>query len=423
MSCAPNKKLAVVLKGYPRLSETFIAQEILELERRGLQMIIVSLRQPTDTRRHPVHDEIKSPVYYLPEYLYREPLRVLRAWRQVRRWPLYKKLRSTWLKDLVRDPTPNRGRRFGQALVLASELRTKVDRLHAHFLHTPSSVTRYAALLCALPWSASAHAKDIWTTPDWEKREKLSACEWLVTCTAANRDHLAALAPPGRVELVYHGLDLGRFPAPSVPRIPASGRSESDPITILSVCRLVEKKGMDVLLRALAQLPASLHWRLIHVGGGPLKDRLRQLAVELGIAPRITWRGALTQDQLLPVYRDAEIFALASRIARDGDRDGLPNVLMEAQSQALACIATSVSAIPELIEHEHTGLLVKPESVEALARALERLIADPLRRTRLAAAGKARVTAEFSMQANIERLAAKFGVGEVRSSAPRVARR
>src|SRR5919201_3198698 len=204
-------RVAFVLKGYPRLSEAFIAQEIAALERRGLDILIVSLRRPTDERVHPVHREIRAPVCYLPEYLLREPWRVLRAWRAVRKFPTYESARTQWLRDLGRDPTPNRLRRFGQALVLAAELPRDVERLHAHFLHTPASVARYAAALLGLPWSGSAHAKDIWTTPDWEKREKLASCEWLVTCTRANRDHLAALAPAGRVELVYHGVDLARF--------------------------------------------------------------------------------------------------------------------------------------------------------------------------------------------------------------------
>ncbi|HSU78111.1 MAG TPA: hypothetical protein VLI89_13615, partial [Burkholderiales bacterium] len=260
-------RVAFVLKGYPRLSEAFIAQEIAALERRGLDILIVSLRRPTDDRRHPVHGEIRAAVHYLPEYLYREPLRLLRAWLSVRKWRTYAAARSHWLRDLRRDPTPNRVRRFGQALVLAAELPRDVGRLHAHFLHTPASVARYAAILRELPWSGSAHAKDIWTTPEWEKREKLAACDWLVTCTRANHAHLAALAPAGRVELVYHGIDLARFPAHRALRGAADGSDARHPVRILTVARLVEKKGTDVLLEALARLPAGLHWRLRHVGG------------------------------------------------------------------------------------------------------------------------------------------------------------
>ena len=403
-------RVAFVLKGYPRLSETFIAQEIAALERRGLQIMIASLRRPTDGRRHAVHDEIRASLLYLPEYLLLEPLRVLRGWLKSRKLAAYRETRALWFKDLLRDPTANRIRRFGQALVLAAELPPDITRLHAHFLHTPASVARYAALLRGLPWSGSAHAKDIWTTPEWEKREKLASCEWLVTCTAANREHLAALAPPGRVELAYHGIDLARFAPSSSPARARDGRNPADPVVILSVARLVEKKGTEVLLEALARLPRHLHWRFVHVGGGPLRGKLVRQAQRLGIHQRVTWRGALTQDRLLAEYRGADLFALASRIAADGDRDGLPNVLMEAQSQALACVATRVSAIPELVRDGQTGVLVEDSHPAALARALEALIGNPARRRALGQAGQARVAESFALDANLEPLARKFGL-------------
>jgi len=423
MGAARPGRVAVILKGYPRLSETFIAQEIAVLEQRGLEILIVSLRFPTDDRAHPVHAEIRAPRLYLPEYLYREPLRVLRAWWRVRGWPAYAQVRALWIRDLLRDPTPNRGRRFGQALVLASELPGDVKHLHVHFLHTPASVTRYAAALRGLPWTGSAHAKDIWTTPDWEKREKLQACEWLVTCTAANYEHLAALAPDGRVELVYHGVDLTRFPPPLAPRRERDGAAAADPVVVLSVGRLVEKKGVDILLRALALLPPSLHWRFVQVGGGPLRRALEAQARALGISGRVTWRGALSQEQLLEQYRAADVFALASRVAHDGDRDGLPNVLMEAQSQDLPCLATNISGIPELVEAGVTGVLVPPESPEALARELQSLIADPARRRALGEAGRARVAARFALESNVIRLAEKFGLCEQSGTIARTAAR
>lgn len=403
-------KVAFVLKGYPRLSEAFIAQEIAALERRGLDILIVSLRKPTDGKRHAIHEQVRARVLYLPEYLLLEPLRVLRSWLRLRKRSTYEQTKALWLRDLRRDPTPNRMRRFGQALVLAAELPPEIERLHAHFLHTPASVTRYAAKLLGLRWTGSAHAKDIWTTPEWEKREKLADCDWLVTCTGVNRDHLASLSPPGRVELVYHGIDATRFPPPAVPRPGAEG-----PVRLLCVARLVEKKGIDVLLDALARLPAGLPWHLVHVGGGPLKDELRERARMRGIADRIEWRGAQTQDALLDEYRRAHIFVLASRIADDGDRDGIPNVLAEAQSQGLACVATRVSAIPELVRDGETGVLVEAEDPAGLAGALEALMRDPQRRRRLGEQAQRAVLAEFQMEANVDRLAAKFGLGHAHS--------
>ncbi len=410
MSETAGSRVAFVLKGYPRLSETFIAQEILALERRGLQILIVSLRHPTDGRRHPIHEEIRAPVLYLPEYLHHGVMRVVRAWLRIRRLATYPALRALWLTDLRRDFSASRIRRFGQALVLADELPPDIVSLHAHFLHTPSSVTRYAAALRGLPWSGSAHAKDIWTTPEWELREKLASCEWLVTCTASNRDHLANLAPEGTVELVYHGLDLDRFPAHAAGDAARTGSTLENSVTILSVGRLVEKKGADVLLSALARLPSACQWRLVLVGGGPLDRKLRRLAESLGIASRVEWRGSMTQTELLDEYRAADIFALASRVAADGDRDGLPNVLMEAQTQGLPCVATQVSAIPELIEHGVTGLLVPPDSPDALAAAIHELIRDPALRQALGSAGQMRMANMFSMNANIGKLARKFGL-------------
>ena len=168
-----SANVVMVLKGYPRLSETFIAQEILGLQQAGLLLQLVSLRRPTDAAIHPVHSEIRIPVHYLPEYLYQEPRAVFNAWQSVRRLPGYRKALAAWFSDLSRDPSPNRARRFGQALVLARALPTATALIYAHFLHTPASVARYAAMMRSLPWAVSAHAKDIWLTPEWEKIEKL----------------------------------------------------------------------------------------------------------------------------------------------------------------------------------------------------------------------------------------------------------
>ena len=410
-AAAARDRVAFVLKGYPRLSETFIAQEILALERRGLGILIVSLRQPTDRAIHPVHAAIGAERLYLPEYLCREPGRVWRGWRRARRLPGYRRARRAWLADLLRDPTPNRVRRFGQALVLAAERPANVAHFHAHFLHTPASVARYAATIAGIDWTVSAHAKDIWTIPDWEKREKLGEARWAVTCTAAGCAHLASLAPrPERVALCYHGLDLERFSPP--PRRPrgSDGSDPQSPVVLLSVGRAVPKKGYDDLLAALALLPAGLAWRLVHIGGGGLAEGLRSRAESLGLAPRIEWRGAESQPAVLDAYRRADLFVLAAKVAGDGDRDGLPNVLMEAQSQRLACIATRVSGIPELIADGATGLLVAPGDPPALARALARLIGDPERRAMLGAAGEERVRGAFAMDAGIDLLARRFGL-------------
>jgi colanic acid/amylovoran biosynthesis glycosyltransferase len=400
--------VAVLVKGWPRLSESFIARELVALEARGLALLLVSLRHPTDRARHPDHERLRAPLLYLPEYLHQEPLRVLRGLlRAIGRPGLGAALRA-WLRDVVRDPTPNRGRRLGQALVLAAELPPSVRRLHAHFLHTPASVARYTALLTGLPFSISAHAKDIWTTPAWEKREKLRAADFTVTCTRANLEHLRALAPDADTTLLYHGVDAQLF-APPAARPARDGSDPADPVRLLAVARAMPKKGLDTLLEALARLPSGLAWRLDHVGGGPLLDALRARAEQLGLARHITWHGGQPQPRVIELMRAADLFALPARIAADGDRDGLPNVLLEAMATGLPVVSTPVSAIPEAVEAGRTGLLVPPDDPAALAAAIERLARDPRLRQHLGTAGREAVLARFTDEAGLDRLAARLG--------------
>jgi glycosyltransferase involved in cell wall biosynthesis len=404
-------RVAFVVKGYPRLSETFIAQEILALERRGLEILIVSLRHPTDRAVHPVHSSICAKLLYLPEYLYHEPQRVWQGWLRSHRRPGYGRARAAWLADLRRDPTPNRVRRFGQAMVLAAELPADVNHLHAHFLHSPASVARYAALIAGLNWTASAHAKDIWTLPEWEKRAKLAEARWVVTCTKTGHDHLASLASrQDAVLLCYHGLDFERFQSAPPSSKGNDGRDPLHPVRLLSVGRAVTKKGYEDLLAALALLPAELEWRFVHIGGGKLGANLKRQADRLGLSKRVEWRGALAQPEVLTAYREADLFVLAPKVAKDGDQDGLPNVLIEAQSQRLACVSTRVSAIPELIDDGVTGLLTPPGDPFALAQALTTLIRSPARRTQLGEAGEERARKLFSMRPGIDALVELFGL-------------
>ena len=395
-------RLAIIVKGWPRLSESFIAQEVLALERRGFRIDLYSLRHPTDASVSAFQNEISAQPSYLPEYLAQEPFRVWHGWRAARALPGFDQARIVFQKDIRRDPTRNRIRRFGQAMVLAHEIAPNTVHLHAQFLHTPCSVTRYAALMLQRPFSFSAHAKDIWTTPDWEKREKIVDAEFGVTCTALGLADLRQRASPDhkhKLHLVYHGIDPDRFPATDQPE-----KKPGTPLKILSVGRAVEKKGFDLLLKGLSLLPQDLDWTWTHCGGGNGLPSLKRLALSLGLEGHISWRGPIAQEELVEIYRSHHVFVMPSRQAADKDQDGLPNVLMEAQSQGMACIATDVGGIPELVLSDDTGLLVPPNHPEALAQAITDLAGDSDKRRRLGIAAQQRIRTKFLLPDHIGQL-------------------
>lgn len=442
--------VAIVVLDYPRLSETFIAQEILALERRGLNVMIVALRRPPENVVSEITGRIRAPVLHLPKYPHKEPLRVLRAWWAARRRPAYSRARRLFWRDFLRDPGPDRVLRFLQGLVLSHELPPHIGHLHAQFLYYPASVARYVSLLRDLPWSCAAHAIDIWTIPEWEKREKLADCRWAVTCTQTNLKHLRGLTDPEKVRAIYHGIDFDRFPPPggnpkfrppppgggnpkagppppergsnkAVPPPPEHGAKGHEPpppdgsragtpVVILSVGRVVEKKGYAHLLQALRGLPPEVNWTFVHIGAGILRGKMMRHARSLGLEARMNWMGPQPPEVVLQQYRSAHVFALACRVAANGDRDGLPNVLLEAQSQALPVVSTTVSAIPELIEHGKGGLLCAPGDTDALGEALLRLIRDPALRERMGRAGQKRVWEHFGAAPGIEVLAECFGL-------------
>lgn len=406
----PDKgQIAFVLKGYPRLSETFIAQEILSLLELGLDIAIYSLRHPTDTSSHPIHDEISASVTYLPEYLHHEPLRVFKSLLIAFTRPAgLSAALSVWWKDIKRDCSRSRFRRLGQGIVLAAELPGNTRALHAHFLHTPASVTQYAAHIRDLPWSCSAHAKDIWTSPEWELKEKLNDCQWLTTCTAANTIYLSDLSDKNNVTLNYHGVDLQRFPEAPEKTTRHDGTSAEQSVQLLSVGRAVSKKGYFELMEALAALPDEMHWQFTHIGGGELLDKLKQQTLELGIRDRCHWLGAQPQQHVLEYYGKADLFVLNSKIDDNGDRDGLPNVIVEAQSQSLAVLSTNISGIPELIKQGENGFLVEQQDPAALSTALAQLIGDPELRFRMGQEGNRRVRSLFDKDINIQQLFAQF---------------
>jgi len=400
----PQGRVCVVVHAWPRLSMTFVAQELVGLEREGLELWIATYGQP-DKIRHPIHDQLKAPVHRLPV---RRPgfFRVFQAWRKVRHNPGYAAARRLFWREFRQGRKGRQWRAFARGVILAAELPPDIRAIYVHFIGSSATVARYASMISGLPLSASAHARDIWTSSEADIRSKLDAMQWCATCTTIGAQRLRELADrPGTIHLIYHGLSFDRFPKDPPVRSNADGLDPSHPVQLLSVGRAVEKKGFDVLLEALAALPRDLNWRWLQVGDGKIMDELRRRADSLGLSDRVTWLGAKDATAVTELYRSSDLFVLPCREASDGDRDGLPNVLMEAQSQALACLSTNFSEIPELIRVGETGVLVPPAQVAPLASALERLISSPDQRKMLGAAGYGRVRSCFDAESGIRRIA------------------
>jgi glycosyltransferase involved in cell wall biosynthesis len=245
--------------------------------------------------------------------------------------------------------------------------------LHAHFAHNPTSLARYASQMTGIPFSFTAHAKDLYLTRPESLINKAELASFITTCTGFNARYLCDILPPEsarKVNVVYHGVDTHRF---------CPGRHEGDRFTpaLLSVGRLVPKKGFACLIEAARLLhDESIPFRLDIYGSGPLKDDLQRQIDRAGLAGQIQLRGATTQDELLAAYATADIFVLAPQVTVDGDRDGIPNVLLEAMACGLPVVSTDISGIPEVIADGVNGRLVPSADPRALAMALRGLLAS-----------------------------------------------
>jgi glycosyltransferase involved in cell wall biosynthesis len=266
--------------------------------------------------------------------------------------------------------------------------------------------------LTGIPFSFTAHAKDLYLTEGEILRDKMREAEFVLTCTSYNKRYLDELGGTlTRVHLIYHGLDLSRFERTGNDQIvPLAAWSESGRLPlVLSVGRLVDKKGFDTLIRACALLrDQNLRFRCLIYGDGPKRDELEALIRSLGLEGVVEMPGALLQDDLIEVYRQAAVFALPCQVLENGDRDGLPNVLVEAMAMEVPVVSTDVSGVPELVESGVNGFLVPPRSPQPLAERLRDLLDDPALRRRFAEAGRRKVMGEFSLQRNTRRVLALF---------------
>lgn len=420
LTAASRGTIAYVLKGYPRLSEIFIASEIQRMEANGLHLRLLVIKPGGESAHHPVVDRIRACPEYLPPAA-SVSATTLRRWLRTNLPAFWPSLRRTCRRrplGLVRAgiaaaaqawrarpsfwswPRKVYAKEFLQAVAVADRVleQPRVRHLHAHFCHGATTVTWLASLITGVPFSFTAHAKDIYCeslNPAGLLARKIRAARLVVTCTDANRAHLAALAGKTPVHCIYHGLNAD-FSA-LIDRGPARREGTGSVLRILAVGRLVAKKGLDVLVDACALLASrGVPLRLDIIGEDG--DQAAELAARVarhGLSGAVSIRGPMTQAALLEEYRQASVFCLPCRVAGDGDRDGIPNVLLEAMACGLPVVTTPVSGIPELLRHDVNGLFVPPDDARATADALERLHADARDAARLGAAARTDVRGRF----------------------------
>lgn len=393
----PTPRVGYVVKRYPRFSETFIVNEILAHEAAGLPVDIFSLYPPNDTHFQDTLSLVKAPVTYLTA----EGVRALDFWSAIE--GAANVVPAIW--QSLEAARGQEARIVYQAARLAAAVRQRgITHLHAHFATMPAQVARLAARWAGITFSITAHAKDIYhdsVTTD-ALRALLRDASGVVTVSDYNARYLVDTigVDASRLHRIYNGLDLDRFDV--------ALRSDRRP-TILAVGRFVPKKGFDVLLDACALLVrdgARFTCRL--VGGGSEEGSLRARATALGLGQVVQFDGPLPQREVMAALREATVFAAPCVVAEDGDRDGLPTVLVEAMALGTPCVATDVVGIPELVRHRETGLLVPPQDAPALAVALRALLEGPALRLQLATDARALIEAAFDVRRNAALVRALF---------------
>jgi len=404
--------LGMILKGYPRISETFIANEIYRLEQLGVPVHIFSMRHPRENFSHAIIDQIQAKVDYLPTELYLEFPRLFfpTALLAVRKPSLFLAALAKARERFGRTRNLGTLKHLLQAGYLAGHLLPRspeVVHLHAHFAHSPSSVALFTSLLSGLEFSFTAHAKDIYTSNPAQLKEKIDLAKLVVTCTRYNKKYLQDLAGETStpIDCVYHGIDLKLF------QFPDQHKQPKPPYRILTVARLAEKKGVPTILEALAHLKGQgVDFEYTLIGDGEDKEEIIAQIFRLGLQDRCRCLGVRTHREVVREFERADLFVLGCRVAASGDRDGIPNVLVESLAMGLPAVGTKVSALPEIIRDGQTGLLVPPEDPEDMAAAMHKLLCEDDVRERIMEQGQQLVQASFDNRQLIQRLAGQYTI-------------
>ncbi|WP_201467890.1 glycosyltransferase family 4 protein [Janibacter melonis] len=375
-----TERVGYVVKVYPRFSETFVVTEVLAREAQGEELEIFALRPTTDTHFHPALARVHAPVTYLPR-----ALKASEMWASIARAHDVLPDLGPRLAEVLPLTTRLAADEVAQGVELAIAVRTRgITRLHAHFASAQARVAAVAAHLAQVPWSVTTHAKDIFHDEvDLDLlADLLHGASTVVAISAYNERHLGRVAPRARVARVANGLDLTGF-GYREPK-PVAG-----PLRVLAVGRLVEKKGFDVLLDALATARAAgLEVRAEVAGSGELGPDLLAHTRSLGLDDVVTWLGARPQDEVLALLRQADVFVAPCVVGADGNADGLPTVILEAMAVGTPVISTAVTGIPEVVRgtvaDPVTGVLLEPGDPGALADALRAVAADAFPRADVA---------------------------------------
>lgn len=399
-------RVGYVLKMYPRLSETFILNEILGLEAAGVDVSIFSLRSPDEGRFHGDLARVRATARYVAPFGSTGLLEGLRLLPDIDAAGLRLGQALAFCELL---PAERRAGTLYQALHVARMARAgAIEHLHAHFVTVAAHTVHLVHLLTGIPYTVTAHAKDIYrdTVDVRPFRAVAGSAEALVTVCDANRRFITERLLGGdghRVVRIYNGLDLDGLPSAAPSR---------DPHLVLGVGRLVEKKGFDVLLRAcrvLSDRGADL--RCVLVGDGEERSRLEALRSDLGLEKVVELAGAAPREEVLHLMGRARVLAAPCRTGTDGNRDALPTVLLEALAMGLPVVSTPVAGVPEIVDDGVEGELVSEDDPAALAGSLERLLGDDVLWRRMAAAGPAKVQARFDRRRTLPRLLDHFAAG------------
>lgn len=402
---ASNATVAVLVRCFPKLSETFILGEIASLVESGVDVQIISLKRPTDTLQQPDAKLFSDRVTYVESGVGLQGL--LTTSRYAIRW-------------LPRLPTLLRQlRQFGVGFGTFCRLyeiceAQKVQHIHAHYISEPALLADLLGQIRGHSFSVSAHAKDIYLTDKAAIRSRLKNAAFVTTCTAHNQKFLAQQDgnAGSQVHLLYHGINSDRFS-------PAGQTGGDQPPLLIAVGRFKRKKGFDLLINACAKLLSTgVPLRCEIIGYGDQEHELRRLIEDKGLAAHVTLTEPVTHHDLVHILQNAAVCVLPCRQMEDGDRDGIPNAMLEAMSCEVPVVSTTVSGIPEVIQSGTNGLLVAPEDVQALATAITRVLDDEPLRQRLAENGRRTVTDMFCWESNVAVLGQLLGAAMNSRHAP-----